>query len=77
MTTTTHSDKHWTDKGGHVTGTWGQVSMETFRWVRGTSDRVVNGAMDGVAVLMTAVTRQERQGSVESVGAGAGSSARS
>ena len=49
-------------------GTWGQVSIGTFRWVRGTS----GGAMDG-----DLATRQERQKSVESVGAGAGSSAHS
>ena len=33
-------------------GTWGQVSIGTFRWVRGTS----GGAMDG-----DLATRQERQ----------------
>jgi len=38
--------------GAAGAGTWGQVSIGTFRWVRGTWDwaengPVVNGAMDG------------------------------
>jgi hypothetical protein len=51
--------------GAAGAGTWGQVSIGTFRWVRGTWGWAVSGAMDGVAVLMTAMTRQERQRSVE------------
>jgi hypothetical protein len=43
--------------GAAGAGTWGQVSIGTFRWVRGTWDGAVDG--DGL-------TRQERQGSVES-----------
>ena len=62
--------------GAAGAGTWGHGSSGTFRGVRGTSgwafSRAFNDAVDG-----DVATRQEHQRSVESVGAGAGSSARS
>jgi|LakMenE18May11ns_1017448.scaffolds.fasta_scaffold9957467_13 hypothetical protein len=42
--------------GAAGAGTWGQVSIGTFRWLRGTSD----DAVDGVNLLQEK-TRQERQ----------------
>ena len=65
------SEGLWLWGGAAGAGTWGQLSIGMFRSVRGTS----GDAVDGVCPLQE-MTRQDHQRSVESVGAGAGSSAR-